>query len=238
MERLRAIGSHRRKRTKVVATLVGVPLLVVGASVTAFKAGVGRWMNDWGATLLETSAALPGDEVLADATTVSTKAITVHASPEDIWPWIAQMGIGRAGMYSYDWIERAIGSGDFADGHSADRIHPELQTRVVGDELMMHPPTDMKYVVALVQTPRLIVYRGMSLSAMTWTFYLVPSDDGTRLITRWRGYPANGLGEKVASAIFGTMDFVMEQQMLRGIKDRAEREGAIEPSRIDTHLMS
>ena len=59
---------------------------------------------------------------------------------------------------------------------------------------------------------------------MTWTFYLVPNDDGTRLITRWRGSAPRGVGEGVANAIFGTMDFVMEQRMLRGIKERVERQ--------------
>jgi hypothetical protein len=91
---------------------------------------------------------------------------------------------------------------------------------------MMHPPTDMTYIVAIVRAPRLIVYRGKSIGAVTWTFYLVPTDDGTRLITRWRGRPANGVGEEVANAAFGTMDFVMEQKMLRGIKQRVEQQVA------------
>lgn len=232
-----------RKRTKVIAALVGVPALLMGTSIGAFNAGVGAWMNNWGATAVETAIPLPGDEVMSDATTASTKAITIHASPDEIWPWIAQMGIGRGGMYSYDWIERIVGSGDFVDGHSADRIHPELQSREVGDALMMHPPTDLKYIVARVEAPRLIVYRGMSLTPMTWTFYLVPNDEGTRLITRWRGYPARGFGEEFANAIFGTMDFVMEQKMLRGIKERAERDSSIasrqRPHReSDAHVMS
>lgn len=216
-----------RTRTKVLTAIVGVPVLLLGASAGLFAAGAGTWMNNWGATMVETSIPLPGDEALPDAITASTKAITIHATPKEIWPWIAQMGIGRAGRYSYDWIERIIGSGEFVDGHSAERIHPELQSRAVGDELMMHPPTDMKYTVARVEAPRLIVYRGMALSPMTWTFYLVPTDDGTRLITRWRGLPGSGLGEDVANAIFGTMDFVMEQKMLRGIKERVERQNAL-----------
>jgi hypothetical protein len=210
---------------------VGIPVMLVGISGGLLSAGLGTWMNNWGATMVETAIPLPGDELLPDATTLGTKAITIKGTPQQIWPWIAQMGIGRGGMYSYDWIERVIGSGDFVDGHSADRIHPELQSREVGDEMMMHPPTDMKYTVALVQAPRVIVYRGTSIGAVTWTFYLVPNDDGTRLITRWRGQPANGTGEELANTVFGAMDFVMEQKMLRGIKERVERPGAADEQR-------
>jgi len=212
-----------KTRTKLVAALAA-PLVLVGTWGGLYAVGLGDAMANWGATSIEASWRLPGDEVLPDATTFATKAITVNAPPEKVWPWIAQMGVGRAGMYSYDWIDALVGSGDAVDGHSADRIHPELQDRAVGDRMVLHPPSGLAYTVAAIKAPRLIVYEGKSLSPLTWTFYLLPNGDGTRLITRWRGSPATGAGEHIANAVFGTMDFVMEQKMLRRIKELVERD--------------
>lgn len=210
------------KTMKIVAAVAAAPLVLVGTWGALFAAGLGDWMANWGATSFEASVRLPGDDVLPDAVTFGTKAITIKASPEEIWPWLAQMGVGRAGMYSYDWIDRIIGSGDAVDGESATRIHAELQDLQVGDQMVLHPPSGLAYTVAMVKAPRLIVYRGESLSSLTWTFYLLPNDDSTRLITRWRGTKARGFGETVANAVFGTMDFVMEQRMLMRIKELAE----------------
>ena len=208
-------------RTKLVAALAA-PVILVGTWGTLYAAGLGGQMANWGSTYVEASWRLPGDEVLPDAVTFATKAITIKAPPEKVWPWLAQMGVGRAGMYSYDWIDALVGSGDAVDGHSADRIHPELQSRVVGDKMVLHPPSGLAYTVAAVTAPRLIVYEGKALSPVTWTFYLLPNDTGTRLISRWRGMPAEGVGAQVAGAVFATMDFVMEQKMLRRIKELAE----------------
>lgn len=214
------------RKTKTAMTVAAVPLVLTGIWGVSFSAGLGDWMGNWGATGIERSIRLPGDEVLAGAETMGTKAISIQATPEEIWPWLAQMGVGRAGMYSYDWIDRIIGSGDAVDGHSAMRIHPELQERQVGDQMVFHPPSGLAYTVAMVSAPRVIVYRGQSLSPVTWTFYLLPNDDGTRLITRWRGSKAKGAAEAVANAVFGTMDFVMEQRMLTRIKELAESHSA------------
>jgi hypothetical protein len=217
--------------TMKLFTAVAVPFMLVGTWGGLYAAGLGGWMANWGATSIEASWRLPGDEVLPGATTFATKAITINAPPERVWPWIAQMGVGRAGMYSYDWIDALVGSGDAVDGHSADRIHPELQDRAVGDRMVLHPPSGLAYTVAAVRAPRLIVYEGKSLSPLTWTFYLLPTDNGTRLIARWRGTPATGLGERLANAAFGTMDFVMEQKMLRRIKELVERDVMPKPTK-------
>jgi hypothetical protein len=217
-------------RTKLVAALTA-PIILVASAGALYAAGLGGWMANWGATSIEASWRLPGDDVLPEASTFATKAITIKAPPEKVWPWIAQMGVGRAGMYSYDWIDALVGSGDAVDGHSADRIHPELQDRAVGDQMVLHPPSGLAYTVAAVKAPRLIVYQGKTPSPLTWTFYLLPNDDGTRLITRWRGIPASGVGEQIAGAVFGTMDFVMEQRMLRHIKELVERDVMPRPTK-------
>ena len=107
------------RKSKIAIAVVGVPVVLTSIWGVTFAAGLGDWMGNWGSTGIERGIRLPGDEVLPDAENMGTKAISIRATPEEIWPWIAQMGVGRAGMYSYDWIDRMIGSGDAVDGHSA-----------------------------------------------------------------------------------------------------------------------
>ncbi|HEY7362445.1 MAG TPA: hypothetical protein VH642_16635, partial [Streptosporangiaceae bacterium] len=83
----------------------------------------------WGATPEEAARELPGDDLLASPDVIATRAITIDAPPAAVWPWLVQMGSGRGGVYTYDWIENLFG----LDMHSADRIVPEWQTMRVGD---------------------------------------------------------------------------------------------------------
>ena len=89
----------------------------------------------WGATDQERDDSLPGDELVANADLSATRAITIRASADQVWPWIAQLGQGRGGFYSYDFLENLIG----CDIHSADRIVPEWQHVAVGDEVRLAP---------------------------------------------------------------------------------------------------
>ena len=86
----------------------------------------------WGATASEATDTLPGDELLADADGVSTRAIDIAASASAVWPWLAQMGPSpRGGAYTYDWIENLLG----LNMHSADTVLPEFQHPQVGDTI-------------------------------------------------------------------------------------------------------
>ena len=78
------------------------------------------WHMRWGATDEEAHGAMPGDDLIAGAGP-ATRAITIRAAPENVWPWLVQLGYGKAGWYSYDWIDN-----DFKP--SADQIMPEYQT--------------------------------------------------------------------------------------------------------------
>src|SRR5688572_18965568 len=93
-----------------------------------------EWVLSWGATAEEVARRLPGDELLENADIVATRAIEIDAPPSAIWPWLVQMGPGRAGAYTYDWIENLFGLGM----HSADTIVPEWQQLEVGD--VSRPP--------------------------------------------------------------------------------------------------
>jgi hypothetical protein len=178
----------------------------------------------WGATADEVARPLPGDELLATADMISTRAITIRASADDGWPWIAQLGQGRGGFYSYDFLENLVG----CDIHSADRIVPEWQGVAVGDEVKLFPDGPLK--VAALEAGRSLVIRGgvpMGNTPppydFTWAFVLRERPDGTsRLLVRER-YAYSQRWAPLLVEPAAAVSFVMTQKMLRGIRDRAER---------------
>ena len=178
----------------------------------------------WGATGQECDASLPGDDLIANPDLTATRAIAVATSADRVWPWIAQLGQGRGGFYSYDFLENLAG----CDIHSADRVVAEWQDLKIGDEIRLAPAVGLE--VAAVQPGRSLVLRGgvpAGESAppydFTWAWILHDERDGTtRLIVRERyaytRWWAPFLVEPVEA-----VSFVMTQKMLRGIRDRAER---------------
>ena len=103
---------------------------VVGLTAVA-AAGIlvaRRWQLRWGATVEESGEILPGDDLISDPDLAATRAITVGAAAGQVWPWIAQLGQGRGGFYSYDFLENLAG----CDIHSADQIVPGWQDVGVG----------------------------------------------------------------------------------------------------------
>ncbi len=205
-------------------------LLTVAAlkfAVLGLYAGVLRQRQlCWGATSGEVGAPLPGDELIADADVTATRAITIAASCEQVWPWLAQLGQGRGGFYSYDRLENLAG----CEIHSADRIVPEWQDVAVGDEFRLHPELVLR--VERVEAPRALVVAGIAPSGngaeaaptpydFTWAFVLEEAGPGSaRLVVRERyGYRtkwAVALVEPVS-----LVSFVMTQRMMRGIRERA-----------------
>ena len=176
-----------------------------------------RCLN-WGASANEVAAKLPGDELLADAGLVTTRAITIHAPAGAIWPWLAQMGSGRGGAYSYDWIENLLG----LNMHSAADILPEYQDIKAGDELPLGGRGPVMRV-EVADPPRALAVRSADQN-WAWIFALLPEGDSTRLISRNR-IAAKALAP--ASRLFYLLfmepgSLVMERKMLLGIKRRAE----------------
>ena len=105
-------------------------LLVVLA--VSYWLPIRRWFGRWGTTPADLSRVMSGDTAIVNPTYAATLAITVNARPEDIWPWLVQMGYQRGGLYSYDWLDRLFG---YLDGPSANHILPEFQQLAVGDEI-------------------------------------------------------------------------------------------------------
>jgi len=109
------------------------------------------WHVRWGATEAEVRRALPGDELLPNPKLSATHAITIHAPVAEVWPWLAQIGQGRGGFYSYTWIENLLG----CDIHNADRVHPEWQNLKAGDQILLHPK--IPPIPAVIVEPRRVI---------------------------------------------------------------------------------
>jgi hypothetical protein len=177
-----------------------------------------------GATDAEVEMDLPGDELLGGSDLAGTRAISIGARPGEVWPWIAQLGQGRGGFYSYDFLENLIG----CDIHSAEDIVPEWQQVEVGSQLRLHP--DIPLTVSIVEPGRALVLRGgvpIGKTAppydFTWAFVVRGDVDGsTRLVVRERYRYLRRWAPFVVEPT-QLVSFVMSRGMLRGIRRRAER---------------
>ena len=155
---------------------------------------------------------MPGDEIIPEANT-TTRAITIRARPDDVWPWLIQIGYGRAGWYSYDWIDN--------DGRpSADRILPQYQDLEVGDQIVMVPGMGPR--VRAIEPNRWILSGDEDTG--TWCLALSPTPEGaTRLISRWRQNWPITPSTAFWILISDPGAFIMERRMLKGIRERVER---------------
>jgi hypothetical protein len=194
--------------------------LAVGAGAAAYRLVWRQRLLTWGATAAEAAAVMAGDDLLPDADIVSTRAVTISAPPGAIWPWLVQMGSGRGGAYTYDWIENLFGLGM----HSADEVLEEFQNLKVGDAFPLGPNRPRMHV-ALLEPEHSLAFR-FEDGNWVWMFAVEPAADGAaRLISRNRirtttsPLPARLVGTYVMEPA----SLVMERKMLLGIKERAER---------------
>ncbi|MGZ4724581.1 MAG: hypothetical protein ACXV8L_10265 [Ilumatobacteraceae bacterium] len=178
-----------------------------------------KWHLRWGATDDEVAAAMPGDGLFPRAQFKATRAITIDAAPDEVWPWLVQIGCRRAGWYSNDLLDNV--------GHpSSSTILPDLQQLEVGQWVPMSPkPTPTDHTAFKVESFEVDQWMLWTKPDSTWVWKLTPTtDDGTRLVTRiyavrdWR-HPLSSL---VGTILMEFADFAMMRRMLRGIKIRAE----------------
>lgn len=191
------------------------------AGIAAVAAG-----RRYGARTAEVRDTLPGDELLTDASLVTTRAITIGAPPEQVWPWLVQMGYHRGGWYSIDALERAIGAGDFLTGGSADRVVPELQDLQVGDRVPLNDRAHL-VVAQLVRPEALVLALPDGPFAWIWSFTLrtVSDEEGalaTRLIIRTRA-AARRPWLRPLLALLDAGHLVMEVVQLHRLRDRVEQ---------------
>jgi hypothetical protein len=201
-------------------TLIAIAGIAASAAAARrlYRSHVRGWVLTWGATPAEAARALPGDELLESADIVATRAIGIAAPPSAIWPWLVQMGPGRAGAYTYDWIENLFG----LNMHSADRIVPEWQRLEVGD-LLRSREDRPGMRVEILEPERALSIRSEA-GDWVWTFALAPEDGSTRLISRNRiAVQGAAAGRRLGMLAMEPGSLVMERKMLLGIKQRAER---------------
>ena len=204
------------------------------AAAASYLLVIRPWMLSWGTVRDELNHLLPGDELLPEPNIHATHAITIQAPPSAVWPWLVQLGQGRGGFYSYDWIENMMG----LDIRNADHIQPEHQSIKVGDTIAL-APQGFSIPVAIVEPERALVLHGDTRKsgpgesppmkpgdylATSWGFYLFDrGDKGTRLIERWKASwnpsPANNFLYRL---FLEPGAFLMERKMLLNIKQRAE----------------
>ena len=217
---------------KAFADGIAGAFLIAAALLTPF---LRHWRTTWGAIDAEIHRSLPGDDLVPHPKWGWTHAITIRASAAEVWPWLIQMGQGRGGMYSYEWLENLVG----CDIHNADRIISEFQHLEVGDGIRLHPKVSIPITViepgrALVLHVRANTQTGRTFELtdtmpekylnISWVFFLDELDEGTtRLISRWRGDYNQSLGNALIYRVFTEpISFVMDRKMLLGIKQRVE----------------
>jgi hypothetical protein len=206
-------------------TVAGV--IVIGGAAAVYILVVRPWHLRWGATGQESRESLPGDDLIADPDLTATRAIPIRAAAGQVWPWIAQLGQGRGGFYSYDFLENLVG----CDIHSADRIESEWQDVGVGDQVRLAPKVGL--AVAFLERGRSLVLRGgipVGNTAppydFTWAFVLRDEPDGTtRLLVRER-YAYTRSWARLLVEPAEAVSFVMSRKMLRGLRNRTENTAA------------
>jgi hypothetical protein len=220
-------AAERRSRMRRRYLVIVIALAGAGA---AYRLVARPWPLRWGATGQESRGPLPGDDLLAAPDLVATRAITVRASADEVWPWIAQLGQGRGGFYSYDFLENVVG----CKMHSAGRAVPEWQSLEVGDQVKLHPEVPLE--VAVVEPGRALVLRGgVSMGDtpppydFTWAFVLREQPDGTTRLLSREQYAYTKKWAPLLVEPVEAVSFVMSQKMLRGIRDRAERTATLPP---------
>jgi hypothetical protein len=203
-----------KKWTKIFLILLGLAALTV-ATLILFT----PWMDRWGATDAEIQAAYPGDELVVAPKSFVNHAVTINATPEQIYPWLVQMGADKGGLYSYTALEAMIA----CPQTNADRIHEEWQDLQVGDLVRLCPqdPGPPPYTVAQIFPNRAIVMGHQENGEWIdlWQFIIVPQANGSsRLILRTRTMMTGGFWDIIHPGVF-----IMERGLLLGVKERAEK---------------
>lgn len=190
--------------------------IIVGATVAAvvvvvYVKAIGPWQRHWGAGPEVVGRAMPGDDLLRADAPVTTRAIEIDAPPERVFQWLRQIGFGRGGWYSYDWIDN--------DGEpSVERLDPDLWLHV-GDRIEMMP--GMGPIVVDLEPGHHIVSAEPTSS---WCLLVEPtSDGGARLVSRWKQDWPRTFATSVWVAVADPGAFIMERKMLLRIRELAER---------------
>ena len=203
----------KMKKITRIALLATAFLVVL---VAIFYLVYRPWQLSWGATADEVSRPMVGDGLVEDPTFNATRAVTINAPAEQIWPWIVQIGYKRAGFYSWDILDN--------DGiPSAERILPEYQNLKIGDVVPLSEETDAEVLNMESNEQLLLVFPSDGTVTWAWALYKIDADR-TRLVTRLRWRTTSAISQFTLDAF----EIIMMRKCLLGIKRRAE--AGVEPT--------
>ena len=214
-----------------------IPAALVGAAVTlplAWTRCLSPAVRAWGARPNDSYRPLPGDDLVPEPDIRHTRGITIAAPPEAVWPWLLQLGQGRGGLYSYDWLENLAG----CDIRSVNAIVPELQSLAVGDIVSLRKGDQPAFLVAAIEPGHALVLlardpgTGAPAHARpdvpmavdeSWAFVVEPDGDGaSRLLVRSRRRTRGARLDRLAWMLVEVVSLPMERKMLLGIRERVE----------------
>jgi hypothetical protein len=214
---------NRSERTRLAVTVAG--FLVVLAALTSYNFIARPWFLHWGATAEDKTRPLLGDDAWIGGRVTGTRAVTIEATPEEVWPWLVQIGQDRAGFYSYTWLENLF----LADIHNTLEIRPGWQTREVKEIV---PGVKPGYMFGLLPDKEgstgwrvSFIAPGRAMTLRNWgTFALEPDGAGrTRFLSRSRSEPMPGVfGRLLSFWVLDPAHFIMEKRMMTEIKRLAE----------------
>jgi hypothetical protein len=202
-----------------VIGILGLYILVFAIFVGVYLILIRPAHRTWGATVEEIKMPMPADKLVANPNYATTRAVTIQSRPEAVWPWLAQMGYQRGGLYSYDWLDRLQ---NILNRPSAATILPEFQNLKAGDEIPIGGAPG--WPVASVEPNRSLVLDIRQPDVhITWSWLLVPiNETATRLVLRIRGRLDVRLRSMAIFALLDPGEFAMVRKMLTGIKQRVE----------------
>ncbi|MCJ7857628.1 hypothetical protein [Corynebacterium kalidii] len=174
------------------------------------------WFTTWGSTREERRRTVPGDSLTRPHPHLrADRAITLSAPPQDVWPWLMQLGQDRGGFYSWEFLENLLGS----EVRGVRELRPEWSTRTVGDTVRLAP--ELPLTVHQVTQEESLVLVGGDPGAIpevfTWAFVLTPVADGTRLHVRER-YRFACAHHRLLTPFLAMASCVMTVRMLRTIR--------------------
>ena len=194
-------------------------LLIILPVALLYWFPIRRWFSRWGTTPDDLSRVMAGDPLIPQPTYSGTMAVMVDAPPEDVWPWLVQIGYRRGGLYSYDWLDRLFG---YLDQPSAMRILPEFQHLAAGDHIPLG--RGPSWPVAVVEPCHALVLDMRNMAGMDWVWQFgLYSVDGKRttLVSRSR-VRARTIWMRLLTFAIEPAGFLMTRRMLLGLKQRAE----------------
>lgn len=210
------VEKTRKSACKGVLRLIGRLGLTLFITLAGYLLIYRPLQLNWGATQEEVGQPMPGDEIQPHPTFNATRAVTISAPPAQVWPWLVQIGYKQAGWYGYDFIDNGGIS-------SAERIVPELQHMVVGDNVPVWEGVNLR--VAAVEPNRYLVWQSNELdNPSSWTLQLLAVGiNQTRLVWRIHNAPYNWTSPTIVPLLFTDLaDFIAVRENLLGIKARAE----------------